>query len=124
MVTEVELENPNGTFSFTRTGSNWTASPSWSTFDGTKVDDLLRPFRNFNAEGLGATDADTGLDDAVKNGGIVTFKLKEGSPIKIRVGKSAGEKARYAAMEGDSTVYTIGDWASGWVLADKAKFSK
>jgi len=123
-VAEIELENAGGKLTFAKKGEAWTASPSWPTFDPAKVDDLLLPFGNLRAEGFADKGVDTGLDDAVKNGGEVRIKLTDGTVIKIRVGKVATDKARYALKEGDSTIYIIGEWPVGWVLADRTKFSK
>jgi len=79
---------------------------------------------NLRAVGFADKGTDTGLDDAVKNGGEVRIKLTDGSLIKIRVGTAADDKTRYASKEGDSAAYVIGEWPVGWVLAGREKFSR
>ncbi|WP_437727370.1 DUF4340 domain-containing protein [Sorangium sp. So ce861] len=139
---QVSVENKNGLFSFSKNGDKWAgtfaprdkggkigaASAKWEKFDEAKVKDLLRAFKGLGAEdfGDGKSDADTGLDAATTNGGIVTIKLKDNAgDHTIKVGKTAKGQSRYAIKEGgDGTIYVLSSWSADWALADQKRFEK
>jgi hypothetical protein len=101
-------------------------SKSWEGFDGAKVDDLLRAYKNLSAIDFADAGAETGLDAAAKEGGIVRIKLKDGAgDYTILVGKTQKGKNRFAKREGgDDTVYVISSWAAEWATAEPSKFEK
>ncbi len=134
----IEVENDKGKLSFTKDGEDWKgkfyprkddklgAGKDIERFDGNKVKDLLRAYKNLKATDFAAADADTGIDDPIANGGEVRITLKdEDKPSKIvKVGKTQEGSNRYAAKEGGDTVYVISSWSADWAVAGVDKFQK
>ena len=136
----VEVDNKNGKFSFSKNDDKWSgsytprdkggkltaAAGKWEKFDEAKVKDLLRAYKGLNAEDFADPKADTGLDDAAKNGGVIKIKLKDnGGEHIVKVGKVAKGSSRYAIKEGgDGTLFVISSWSADWAAAEKAKFEK
>jgi hypothetical protein len=136
----VEVDNKNGKFGFSKNDDKWSgsytprdkggkltaAAGKWEKFDEAKVKDLLRAYKGLNAEDFADAKADSGLDDAVKNGGTIKIKLKDnGGEHIVKVGKVAKGSSRYAVKEGgDGTVYVISSWSADWAIAEKSKFEK
>jgi cytoskeletal protein RodZ len=137
----VEVTNKNGFFSFSKNGDKWASSytkrdkdgslnkkaeKEWKGFDEGKVKDLLRAYKGLSAEDFAEEKADTGLDKAEDNGGIVHIKLKDNAgEITVKVGKTAKGTSRYAIKDGgDGTVYTVSSWAADWATAAQSKFEK
>ncbi|WP_437535375.1 DUF4340 domain-containing protein [Sorangium sp. So ce726] len=137
---QVSVENKNGLFSFSKNGDKWAgtfaqrdkggklgaASAKWEKFDEAKVKDLLRAYKNLNAEDFGDEKSDTGIDAAASNGGIITIKLKDNAgDFAVKVGKTAKGSSRYATKEGgDGTVYVLSSWSADWAVAEPKKFEK
>jgi hypothetical protein len=139
-VIQAEIENKNGSFSFSKNGDKWSGTfakrdkdgkaekdkdKDWKKFDEAKVKDMLRAYKSLNAEDFADEKADTGIDKAAEEGGIIKIKLKDnGGDYTIKVGKSKGS-SRYATKEpGDGTVYVISSWAADWATAAQSKFEK
>jgi hypothetical protein len=137
---QVEVTNKNGLFSFSKNGEKWASSftkrdkdgklgkaeKEWKAFDENKVKDLLRAYKGLSAEDFAEEKADTGLDKAEENGGVVHIKLKDNAgEIVVKVGKTAKGTSRYAIKDGgDGTVYTLSSWSADWATADSKKFEK
>jgi uncharacterized protein DUF4340 len=138
---QVEVTNKNGLFSFSKNGEKWSSSytkrdkdgklekkaeKEWKAFDEGKVKDLLRAYKGLSAEDFAEEKADTGLDKAEENGGVVHIKLKDNAgEITVKVGKTAKGTSRYAIKDGgDGTIYTVSSWAADWATADAKKFEK
>ena len=136
----VTVENKNGYFSFSKNGDAWAGSMTlvgkdgklnkepekkWEKYDGDKVKDLLRAYKALNAEDFGDEKSDTGIADAVQNGGIVRIKLKDNAPeVVIKVGKNSKGSSRFAQKDGSDIVYTISSWSADWATASQTKFEK
>lgn len=128
----IELVNENGTFSFAKADGKWTAkvkapkSPlakALDRFDEKKVEDLLRAFKNLNADdfGDGKQPAEVGLDAPVAT---LTITLDDGAQRVLRVGASAEGESRWAAQGGSDQIFSIASWSAGWALAKTDKFQK
>jgi Domain of unknown function (DUF4340) len=139
-VIQAEVVNKNGDFSFSKNGDKWSGSlqkrdkegklekaeKEWKKFDEGKVKDLLRAYKGLNAEDFADDKADTGLDKADENGGVVKIKLKDNAgDYTIKVGKTSKGSSRFAVKDpGDGTVYVVSSWAADWATGDKTKFEK
>jgi Domain of unknown function (DUF4340) len=139
-VIQAEVLNKNGEFSFSKNGDKWSGSlrkrgkedklekpeKEWKKFDEGKVKDLLRAYKALNAEDFADEKADTGLDKAETEGGIVKIKLKDNAgDFTIKVGKTSKGSSRFAVKDpGDGTVYVISSWAADWATAAASKFEK
>ncbi|HSN96819.1 MAG TPA: DUF4340 domain-containing protein [Candidatus Nanopelagicales bacterium] len=137
---QVEIENKNGKFSFSKNEDKWSGTfaprdkkgklekplKKWEKFEEAKVKDMLRAFKNLNAEDFGDEKSDAGLDDAVENGGVVRVVLKDGAgDYTFKVGKTAKGSSRYAVKEGgDGTLYVLSSWSADWAVAEPKKFEK
>lgn len=99
-------------------------NPGWEKFDGKNIETMLGAFKKLNALDFADASADTGLKDALKEGGIVTIKLKNGEEIVLLVGKTQKGTARYAQKKGDDTIYVIQGHQADWVAAPPTKFEK
>ena len=124
--TQVQLTNKAGAFSFTK-GEKWGGTfkeKAIDRFDDTKVADLLRAYKNLNADDFadGKTAADTGLDQPE---GTLTVTLKDNAgKYTLKVGKVANGTSHYAQKEGSDTIYVISSWPSEWATAEVVKFQK
>ena len=136
---QVEVENKNGKFSFSKNDDKWSGSyakrdkdgkldkpeKKWEKFDEAKVKDMLRAYKALNAEDFAEEKADTGLDTPAKNGGLVHIKLKDnGGDFTIKVGKVSKGSSRYALKEGGDVTYTLSSWSADWAVGEKTKFEK
>jgi hypothetical protein len=138
---QVEVTNKNGVFSFSKNGDKWSNSwtkldkdgklekkpeKEWKKFDEGKVKDLLRAYKALSAEDFADAKADTGLDKADSEGGIVKIKLKDnGGDLTMKIGKVSKGTSRYAVKDGgDGTVYVLSSWAADWATAKHDKFEK
>jgi hypothetical protein len=138
---QVDVTNKNGHFSFSKNGEKWSSSytkrdkdgklekkseKEWKAFDENKVKDLLRAYKGLAAEDFAEEKADTGLDKAEENGGVIRIKLKDNAgDITVKVGKTAKGTSRYAIKDGgDGTVYTLSSWSADWATAASSKFEK
>lgn len=126
-VVSVQLTNEEGQYSFSKNDETWSATfkgKKLDNFDQEKVKDMLRAFRNLNAQdfGDGKAAADTGLDKPV-----ATFKVTlkdDAGTHELHFGTSASESGRYAQKPGDQTVFIVGTWAADWATAKPEKFQK
>jgi hypothetical protein len=138
-VVSADVTNKNGLFSFSKNGDKWAASftkrdkdgklgdpaKKWEKFEDSKVKDMLRAYKSLAAEDFAEAGADTGLDDAASNGGVVHIKLKDnGGDFTVKVGKVQKGTSRFAVKDGDPTVVVLSSWTADWATADKAKFEK
>ncbi|MFO0549599.1 MAG: DUF4340 domain-containing protein [Polyangiaceae bacterium] len=96
----------------------------WADFDPTKVDSMLGAFKALNATEFGEAGADTGFNDAVKEGGIIRIKFKDGTEIVLTVGKKQKGSNRFAKKADDDTIFVIWSSAADWVTAEPKKFEK
>jgi hypothetical protein len=94
-------------------------------FEGKKVDELLRAFKQLNATNFADEKAKTGLEDPIESGGgILRIKLKNKAEYELKVGKKQEGSNRYLVKEGDPTVFVVGSYAADWVMAKPEKFQK
>lgn len=137
---QVEIENKNGKLSFSKNEDKWAGtfaprdkkgkleSPEkkWEKFDEAKVKDMLRAYKNLNAEDFGDEKSDAGLDNAAENGGVIRIVLKDNAgDHTIKVGKTSKGSSRFAVKEGgDGTVVVLGSWSADWAVAERKKFEK
>ncbi len=136
----VEIENPNGKFSFTKQDDEWAGSfyprgdngklaakaKDWELFDGGKVKNMLRAYKNLKASDFAEKGADTGVDEPLTHGGVVRIKLKDDTgDFTVKLGKTQEGSNRYAVQEGgDGTVYVVSSWAADWATAEAEKYQK
>jgi hypothetical protein len=123
----VSITNEEGEYSFSKNGDTWAATFNKKTidrFDGDKIKDMLRAYKNLNAEDFadGKADADMGLD---KPAATVVITLKDNAgTIKLVFGKVSTGTSRFARKEGDKVAVVLGNWASDWAVAKAEKFQK
>lgn len=136
-VTQLDIKNANGEFVFKKEGEAWSGllaplkgdklekSEKIERFDEAKVKDMLRTFKNLNAEDYadGKADADLGLD---KPSATISITLKEGPAIKLLVGKTSTDKgeSRYLKKDGNPQGFVLSSFAAGWATAKAEKFQK
>jgi len=123
---KIEIKNENGDFSFIKEGESWAATNKGKKidrYDDSKVKDMVRALKSLTAEDFadGKSDTDTGLD---KPAATLVISLKEGTPIKLLVGKTAAGENRYARKEGVPQVFVLSSWTAGWAVAKADKFQK
>ncbi len=135
-----EIENANGKFSFTKQDDEWKGAfyprndkgklaakaKEWDEYDPEKVKNMLRAFKNLKATDYAEKGADTGIDDALSEGGVIRIKLKDDAgDFTVKVGKKQEGSNRYALKEGgDGTIYVVSSWAADWATAETEKFQK
>lgn len=107
-VTAVEWVNPNGTFSFTRSGETWTSSAPIERLDTARVGSLVDTLLNLRASDFAAADANTGFTDASPR---VVITLGGGDAaaetITLRVGGSGGSNETYLRREGNDQTFLV-----------------
>jgi hypothetical protein len=140
-VIALEVENKKGKFSFTKNGDKWAGSfyprdekkgdlaekaAKWERFDEAKVKDMLVAYKSLMATDFAKDKADTGIDKAVEEGGVIRVKFKDGNgDFTVKVGKKQEGDNRYLAKDGgDGTVFVVTNWSTDWATADLEKFSK
>jgi hypothetical protein len=146
-VVSVDIANKNGFFTFTKIGNKWSGSlakrdvhgkqgapePSWTTFDGSKVDELIGNYKSLSADDFGEEQdrAASGVDEAEETGGVIHIRLKDnGGDQMIKVGKLSKKASRWAIKDsrwalkegGDGTLYVLSPWTADWATADAKKF--
>ncbi|MBM4357760.1 MAG: DUF4340 domain-containing protein [Deltaproteobacteria bacterium] len=137
----VEIENKLGKFSLTKSGDKWGGfyyprdakkgklaekAAKWERFEETKVKDLLTAFKSLKASDFAKDGADTGIDKATEEGGLVRLKFKDGNgDVTLKVGKKQEGDNRYLVKEGgDGTVFVVGSWTGSWAVDTLEKLSK
>jgi len=135
----LEIENEHAKYSFSKNGDDWKASlyprgktgklaakaKKWPKFEGSKVADMLRAYKNLRATDFAKDGADTGVTEAPKSGGVIRIKLKDDAgDYTIRVGKVQEGSNRYLVKDGKDTVYVVSSWAADWATAEASKFEK
>jgi hypothetical protein len=131
-VTNVQVQNSNGTFDFTRGASEFTAKykPAKGAggelpkFQPSKVSDLIRAYKSLNGDNFAdksKTASDLGLDKPV---GTIVFTLKDGAKREIKVGASSEGTSHWAEVSGKPEFYSISSWAADWASATEKKFQK
>jgi hypothetical protein len=140
-VVQTTVTNANGLFSFSKNDDKWSATfqarnkegklegssdKKWDKFEEAKLKDMLRAYKSLSAEDFADSGADTGLDAAEKQGGVVRIKLKDNAgDITVKVGNASKGTSRYALKDGgDGTIYVLSSWAAEWATAGKSKFEK
>jgi hypothetical protein len=137
----IDVTNPHGAISFTRRDGRWVGSradprgrtaSSWTRFDATKVEQLLRDYQTLAADNFGEREsrAAAGVDDAEHTGGVIRIRLRGGADLTLRVGKLAHDTSRFAIPDsrwaikdgGDGTLYALSPYTAGWATADVHKF--
>ena len=133
-VTNVNIDNANGSFAFTydkgkttknefKKGKDGTAEPI-KNYDESKLVDLLRAYKALNADNFAdksKTEADTGLDKPVAT---IVFTLKDGAKREVRYGTPAEGTSHWAKVTGSDEIWSVSSWAVEWATADEKKFQK
>lgn len=120
-VSKVVIENSNGKFTFEKTGDAWTSTVPG--FDPSGIETMLKAMKTLKATGFADPNADTGLDDAKKTGGMVTITVGDVEHV-LKVGNVESGTNRYVQRDGHDTVYVVTAWAADWATADTKKFAK
>ncbi|APS00712.1 DUF4340 domain-containing protein [Pajaroellobacter abortibovis] len=123
-VSHWSIDRKGASFSFTK-GDKWAGTfqgKPITRLDEEKIKDALRVFKGLTADDF----ADNQLPEEVgltQPEAIINFELKDGAgKYVLKVGKVSSGSSHYAIREGDQTVFIIGSLASGWAMADVAKF--
>jgi hypothetical protein len=124
--TEVTISNANGDFVFSKDGDKWGGKlkgKAIERLDEEKIKDAIRAMKNLLADDFadGKPDAETGLDAPQ---GTIVVSLKDGAKYTLKAGKTSTGESRYAKKDGDGTVFVIGSWPAGFVMANVDKFQK
>ena len=133
-VTNVNIDNANGSFAFTydkgkttksefKKGKDGAAAPI-KNYDESKLVDLLRAYKALNADNFadkGKTEADTGLDKPVAT---ILFTLRDGAKRQVRFGGTSEGSSRWAKATGSEEIWSVSSWAVDWATAEEKKFQK
>src|SRR4051812_27078025 len=133
-VTNVTIDNANGSFSFAydkgkttkdefKKGKDGTPAPI-KNYDESKLVDLLRAYKSLNADNFaekGKTEADVGLDKPVAT---IQFTLKDGAKRQVRFGRTSEGSSHWAKVTGSDEIWSVSSWAVEWATADEKKFQK
>lgn len=107
-VTRVEWVNPNGTWSFTRSGETWTPGAAIERLDTARVNSLVDSLLNLRASDFAAADANTGFTDASPRVTITTGGGDAAAQtVVLRLGANSGESEVYVRREGSDQTYVI-----------------
>jgi hypothetical protein len=132
-VTAVTLDNEHGSFEFNKEGSDWKgkfkkakggAFAPIPEFEGSKVVDLIRPYKSLNADDYAdksKTLADVGLDKPTAK---LVFTLKDGAKREVLVGSTATGSSRWIKVSGKDEIFSTSSWAADWATSDEKKFKK
>ncbi len=131
-VKAVDITNEHGTFAFAKDGDKWTAkfkkaktpmAVGLAKFDEAKVKDAVRAFKALNADGFGEgkTKSEAGLETPA---GTITFTLDDGAKKTLHFGGTAEGTSRWAQLEGNEELVSVGSWAADWALANIEKFQE
>jgi hypothetical protein len=138
LVTTVEIANAHGVIHLSRTGAGWQGTLGdgrpWPRFDPRKVQEFLTAYHALSAEDFGS-DADrptSGLGETERLGGVVRIGLGGATPDQVlRVGRLATKNSRWsipdsrwAARDGDDTLYVLAPWPATWALGGAAMFER
>ncbi len=139
-VIAAEVENEHGKFSFTKADDKWSAKfykrndkgeldakgGDIERFDESKVTGMLGALKNLKATNFAEDKDDTGVDDAVKNGGVIRITMKDEDQPKhvLHFGKAQEGSNRFLKVEGADAVYVVTSWAGDWATAKDEKFQK
>ncbi len=121
---QVTIANTHGLLSFTK-GDKWVGTfdkKPIPRFDQEKLKDMLRAFRNLNAEdfGDGKTISDTGLD---KPDSTVTIELKDGAgKYELLIGKVSAGTNRWAKRSDSDVIVQLSNYSSEWATSDASKY--
>lgn len=107
-VTRVEWVNPNGTFTFTRSGETWTPATPIERLDTARVGAVVDSLLNLRASDFAAANATTGFTDSSPR---VTLTTGGGDAaaqtITLRVGANGGDNEVYLRREGSDITYLV-----------------
>ena len=134
-VKSVEFANEHGVFEFTKVAdkdkkANWNgkfhkgkagALAPIARLDPSKVEDLIRAYKDLTAVDFAKGPVDTGLENPTAT---VTFILEDGAHKVLKLGKTAEASNRWAAADSSSEAFSISSYAADWVTADVAKYQK
>jgi hypothetical protein len=130
-VKTASLANETGTFEFAKDGDSWKgtfakgALPALpiADFDPKKVDDMLRAFKNLNADDFGddKKKSDVGLEEPIATLKIV---LDDGAKRILTVGDNAKGESRWAMKNGSDQIFSISSWSGNWATSELEKFQK
>jgi hypothetical protein len=121
---QVTIQNSHGHLSFTK-GDSWAGTLEKKPivrFDESKVKDMLRAWKNLNAEdfGDGKSLADTGLE---KPEATVTIELKDGAgKYELLVGSVSTGTNRWAKRADSDQIVQLSNYSAEWATSDVAKY--
>ena len=92
-------------------------------FEASKVDDMLRAFKDLNALDFAQNKSpmDTGLDAP---SATLTVTLEDGAKRVLKLGKAGESSNRWATTEGNPEAFTISSYAADWATSDVDKYQK
>lgn len=131
-VVAVTIENEHGSYQFDKDGDEWSAkfkkakapvAAKLKDFEQSKIDDMLRAYKSFNASGFGddKKPAEVGLDEPLAT---VLIRLDDGAQRKLIFGSNAEGSSRWAQVPEKEQIYTVSSWAADWAFAEESKFQK
>jgi hypothetical protein len=144
-VKSVEVTNENGKFVFTKQAgkaaatdggtadeAKWTAkfakaktpmATALKEFEEQKIKDAVNAFKNLSADGFGTDKkpADVSLDEPLAT---ITFELEDGAKKTLHFGANAEGTSRWAKVEGEDEIVSVGSWAADWAFAEPKKYQK
>jgi len=131
-VTSVAIENENGKLSFTKDKDAWSAKvkgakdpapKALARFDDAKLKQAIGAYKALNADNFGSDKkaADVGLETPAAT---ITFTLADGAKKILYIGASAEGSSRWAKVEGNDEIISVGSFAADWALAKDEKFQK
>jgi hypothetical protein len=107
-VTRVEWVNPNGTFTFTRSGETWTPATPIERLDTARVGAVVDSLLNLRASDFAAANATTGFTDSSPR---VTLTTGGGDAaaqtLILRAGATGGDNEVYLRREGSDITYLV-----------------
>lgn len=131
-IKSLEIANENGVFTFAKEGDAWKGkhkAPKGGDakpipdFDPSKVDDMVRAYKNLNATDFGddKQPSDVGLVAPIAT---VTIVLDDGARRVVMLGNNSDGDARWAIKEGSSQIFVLSSWSANWATAKVEKFQK
>jgi hypothetical protein len=93
-------------------------------FDGKRVEDLLRAYKALSAIDFADDGADTGVDAAAPEGGVVRIKMKDGTEHVFRIGKKQKGANRFVKYGDNATIFVVSSFAADWATDGPSRFEK
>ena len=142
-VKSVEIQNEHGAFEFSKASDKDKKADagtgdktSWSAkfkkgkagalapiarLDSSKVDDMVRAYKELTALDFAQGPVNTGLASPIAT---VTFVLDDGAHKILKFGKTGESSNRWVSAPDSSEAFTISSYAAEWVTSDVDKYQK